>query len=101
VRAARTLFGKVDWMSESRPDDADKALPEVASDPLAMRLLAAQRTLAALAPGAEVRIRLNLRLAAICTAVKTTGTSGATCLERLDNLIAEAERARCAAPKDV
>jgi len=88
-------------MSESRPDEADKALLDVASDPLATRLLAAHRVLASLAPGAEVRIRLNLRLAAICTAVKTPGTSGATCLERLDNLIAEAEQARCAAAKDV
>ncbi|HUC59645.1 MAG TPA: hypothetical protein VMA95_19755 [Streptosporangiaceae bacterium] len=74
-------------MSES--EDRAEDLP----DELAVRLRDAQRLLARLRAPAEVRIRLNLRLAAICNSLKMPDSSKAGCVLRLDQLIADAERA--------
>lgn len=88
-------------VSESVPPAPAGESAELAtSDPLAARLLATQRLLAALDPASEVRIRLNLRFTAICTAVKTPGSSRSSCLDRLDSLAAEAEQARHNAAKE-
>jgi hypothetical protein len=65
------------------------------ADPLAARLLAVQRALAALtALGAdsEARLRLNNRFMAICTALKMPDASRIRCIRRLNELLAEAEQ---------
>jgi hypothetical protein len=79
----------VGWVSEPEPHEDD-----VSGDVLAEKLLAVQRLLAALNADSEVRIRLNLRFMAICTSLKTPGSSRARGLRRLDRLMADAEQAR-------
>jgi hypothetical protein len=76
-------------MSESEPDS-----PAAPGDPLAARLLAAQRALAALSADCEARPRLNSRFMAICTALKMPGASRIRCIRRLNELVAEAEQVR-------
>ena len=83
-------------MSESKPESPAAS---TRSDPLAARLLAAQRALAALSTesaGAdpETRVRLNNRFMAICTALKMPGASRIRCIRRLNELLADAEQAR-------
>jgi hypothetical protein len=92
-------------MSESEPDNpalgpgsgaAAPAAP-AAGDPLAARLLAVQRALAALSAdpaGAEVRLRLNHRFTAICAALKMPGASRIRSIRRLNELMAETEQVR-------
>lgn len=74
-------------MSESEPD-------KPAGDPLAARLLAVQKALAALGADSPDRIRLNHRFVAICTALKMPGASRIRCIRRLNALMADADRVR-------
>jgi len=74
---------------------------EPADDALAERLLAVQRVLTTLSADSEARIRLNLRFMAICTSLKTPGASRTRGLRRLDQLMADAERALGATSEDV
>jgi hypothetical protein len=90
-------FGTLEqMMSESEPESPAASAP---GDPLAAKLLAVQRALAALgteSEGAdpEARVRLNNRFMAICTALKMPGASGIRCIRRLNELLAEAEQVR-------
>ncbi|HWF80891.1 MAG TPA: hypothetical protein VN695_09915 [Streptosporangiaceae bacterium] len=84
-----SVFARVGWVNVPDSDDSD-----VSGDVLAEKLLAVQRFLAALNADSEVRIRLNLRFMAICTSLKTPGSSRARGLRRLDRLITDAELAR-------
>jgi hypothetical protein len=85
-------FGTLEeMMSESEPDNPAAPAP---GDPLAARLLAVQQALAALSPDSEVRVRLNSRFMAICTALKMPGASRIRCIRRLNELMAEAEQVR-------
>jgi len=63
-------------------------------DALAARLLAAQRVLCALNADPDVRTRLHLRFMAICTSLKMPAANRSRGAQRLDRLIADAERAR-------
>jgi hypothetical protein len=83
-------------MSESEPEGATAPAGSAAGDPLAARLLAVQRALAALSVDAdsEARLRLNHRFAAICAALKMPGASRVRCIRRLNQLMAEAEQVR-------
>jgi hypothetical protein len=85
-------------MTESEPGSAPRA-SAAPGDPLAARLLAVQRALAALSvesEGAdpEARVRLNNRFMAVCTALKMPGASRIRCIRRLNELLAEAEQVR-------
>ena len=62
------------------------------ADPLAAKLLAAQQALCALSIDSDARIRLHLRLMAICTSLKLPGADEVRGAERLDRLMADAER---------
>lgn len=77
-------------MTDTEP--AGYRLPQATADPLAARLLAAHRTLAAIGDP-DKRLRLHLRLMSICTALKMPGANRSRCARRLDRLIADAERA--------
>jgi hypothetical protein len=74
-------------VTEPEPHD------DVSGDVLAEKLLAVQRSLAALNADSEVRIRLNFRFMAICTSLKMPGASRVRGLRRLDELMADAELA--------
>ncbi len=63
-------------------------------DALAERLLAAHRALAALGTESDARIRLHLRFMAICSSLKMPGANRVRGVQRLDELMADAERAR-------
>ena len=79
-------------MTES--ESAQSALGAQADgDALAARLLAVQRTLCGLDVDPEARMRLHLRFMAICTSLKMPGASQVRGAERLDRLMADAERA--------
>ncbi|HEX5188828.1 MAG TPA: hypothetical protein VFW16_04765 [Streptosporangiaceae bacterium] len=83
-------------MSESEPARPEPGA-QAAGDALAARLLAAQRLLGALGAGkggGDVRLRLHLRFAAICTSLKLPSADRDRAAERLDRLIADAELAR-------
>ena len=62
-------------------------------DELAVRLLDARRMLAGLRVPDDVRIRLSLRLVAICTALKMPDSSKSACALRLDQFLADARQA--------
>ena len=64
------------------------------SDELAASLLAAHRALATLGTESDARIRLHLRFMAICTSLKLPGANRARGAQRLDRLMADAEKAR-------
>jgi hypothetical protein len=81
-------------VTESEPGRTLPGGGGVSSDVLAARLLAAHRILAALNADSDVRIRLHLRLMAICTSLKMPGASTARGIERLDRLMADAHEAR-------
>ena len=125
VPAVRSRFGKVESMKESEPAQSELAQSELAQseqaqseqaqseqappepgaqaagDALAASLLAAQRLLCALETGqtaGDVRLRLQLRYAAICTSLKLPAADRARAAERLDRLIADAELARRGEP---
>lgn len=92
-------------MKESEPAQSEQAPQEpgaqAAADALAASLLAAQRLLCALETGraaGDVRLRLQLRYAAICTSLKLPAADRARAAERLDRLIADAELARGGEP---
>ncbi len=78
--------------------EPESARPETGSrataDPLAARLLAAQRLLCAPDIDPDIRLKLQLRFAAICTSLKLPAVDRARGAERLEGLIADAERAR-------
>ncbi|HEX6931403.1 MAG TPA: hypothetical protein VF162_04610 [Streptosporangiaceae bacterium] len=86
-------------MTESEPAQPEPGA-QPAGDTLAARLLAAQRLLCALDMGpdgqvaSDVRLKLQLRYAAICTSLKLPAADRARAAERLDRLIADAEMAR-------
>ncbi|HVB42597.1 MAG TPA: hypothetical protein VNF47_07790 [Streptosporangiaceae bacterium] len=81
-------------MTEPEPDSPGSGPDAAAGDALAARLLAAQRLLSALNVEAEVRVQLHLRFMAICTALKMPGASLTRGAQRLDQLMADAERAQ-------
>gem|GEM_PF-2719316 len=80
-------------MTKSEPGEAAPRAGATAHT-LADRLLAAQRGIATLHVDSDVRMRLQLRLMAICTALKVPGASVARGARRLDRLIADTDRAR-------
>lgn len=59
---------------------------------LAERLLAAQRSLGSLDIVADVRIRLQRRLMAICDATKAPGADPDRCVRRLEQFLEEIDR---------
>jgi len=93
VSVAASRFGRVDAMTES-----ESALPvpgkQPAADALAAKLLAVQRLLSALDVEPDVRLRLHLRYMAICTSLKLPAANRTLGALRLDQLMADAERAR-------
>ena len=66
---------------------------QAAGDTLAARLLAAQRLLRARDMDGDVRLKLQVRYAAICTSLKLPPADRVRGAERLDRLIADAELA--------
>jgi hypothetical protein len=78
--------------------ESESALPEpgkqAAADALAAKLLAVQRLLSRLDVDPDVRLRLHLRYMAICTSLKLPAADRARGALRLDQLMADAERAR-------
>jgi hypothetical protein len=78
-------------VTKSEPRDAR---PGTAADVLADRLLAARRVISSLSVESDVRMRLHLRLMAICAALKVPGAIDARVARRLDRLMADVERAR-------
>jgi hypothetical protein len=96
--AVRSRFGTVGSMTESEPVPTERGA-QAAGDALAARLLAAQRVLCALEMAEDakdtrdVRLKLQLRYAAICTSLKLPAADRARAAERLDRLIADAELA--------
>jgi len=80
-------------VSESAPGEAAASGEAADGDALAARLLAAHRALAALSAESDARIRLQLRYMAICTSLKLPGANRARGAQRLNRLMADAERA--------
>lgn len=80
-------------MTESEPAQPEPGA-QAAGDALAARLLAAQRLLWVPGMDGDVRLKLHLRYAAICTSLKLPAADRARAAERLDRLIADAEMAR-------
>ena len=91
-------------MTESEPEQSAGQPPgqpaaepgpgaHATGDPLAARLLAAQRLLCAPDLESDARLRLQLRYAAICTSLKLPSADRARAAERLARLIADAELA--------
>jgi hypothetical protein len=78
--------------------DSDPAQPgpdkEPATDAVAAKLLAVQRLLAELDVDPDVRLRLHVRYMAICTSLKLPTANQARLALRLDQLTADAQRAR-------
>jgi len=78
--------------------ESDSAEPgpgkQPVADPLAAKLLAVQRLLSELDVHPDVRLRLHLRYMAICTSLKLPAADRARGVLRLDQLTADAERAR-------
>src|SRR5579859_1554794 len=100
-----SAFGRVGSMSDSEPARSERGTQAEAegaagsgSDPLAARLLAAQRALRGLTADPDVVMRLHLRFMAICTSLKVPGANRLRGAQRLDRLIADAERARGGGP---
>ena len=81
-------------MTRSEPDEAKPGESAAGSDLLAARLLAAQRLITVLNADSDVRMGLQLRLMAICTAMKAPGANVASSSGRLDQLMADIEHAR-------
>jgi len=102
VLGATAAFGRVESMSESESArsepgaEAESGAREVhaGGDPLAARLLAVQRVLRGLNVDPDLRMRLHLRFMAICTSLKMPSANRLKGAERLDRLMADAERAR-------
>jgi len=79
-------------VTQSEPRDPTPGTA-AAADALAGRLLATRRVISSLNVESEVRMRLHLRLIAICAALKVPGAIEAHGARRLDRLMADAERA--------
>jgi hypothetical protein len=79
-------------MTESEPAEPGLGA-QPAGDPLAARLLAAQRLLCAPDIDSDARLRLRLRFAAICASLKLPSADRVRGAERLERLIADAEHA--------
>ena len=77
-------------MTRSEPAQPGPAA-QAAGDALAERLRAVQRLLCTLDMNPDVRLRLQLRYAAICTSLKLPSADRDRGAERLDRLIADAE----------
>jgi len=77
-----------------RESDEARSAADAADDGLAARLLTAHRFLSTLDVDPDVRIGLHLRFMAICSSLKVPGANRARGAERLDRLVADAERAR-------
>lgn len=90
VSVLRPWFGTVESMTESEPAQPGLGA-QAAGDTLAARLLAAQRLLCTPDLDSDVRLRLQLRYAAICTSLKLPSADRFRGAERLDRLIADAE----------
>jgi hypothetical protein len=82
------------WMTESESVQSGLGSQADGDDALAARLLAAQRVLCALNVDPEVRTRLHLRFMAICTSLKMPAANRIRGAQRLEQLMADAERAR-------
>jgi hypothetical protein len=82
------------WMTESESAQSGLGSQADGDDALAARLLAAQRVLCALNVDPEVRMRLHLRFMAICTSLKMPAANRIRGAQRLEQLMADAERAR-------
>lgn len=80
-------------MTESESAQQSGLGSQADGDALAAKLLAAQRVLCALNVDPDVRIRLHLRFMAICTSLKMPAANRLRGAERLDRLMADAERA--------
>ncbi len=80
-------------MTESEPAQPETGARAV-GDALAARLLAARRLLCEPGIDQDMRLRLQLRYAAICTSLKLPSADLARGAERLDRLIADAEQSR-------
>jgi hypothetical protein len=80
-------------MTESDSAQPGPGKPPTA-DALAAKLLAVQRLLSELDVHPDVRLRLHLRYMAICTSLKLPAANRARGVLRLDQLAADAERAR-------
>jgi hypothetical protein len=81
----------VDVMTTSEPGQSGSGAP-AAGDALAERLRAAQRLLCEPSIDPDVRLRLQLRYAAICTSLKLPAADRERAAQRLDRLIADAKR---------
>jgi hypothetical protein len=89
VRAAGELLARFDIHTE-----ADRRTPEPAGEgDMPGRLLMAQRLLGSASLPADVRIRLQRRLVAICDAMKAPGADDVRSARRLDLLLTELARA--------
>ncbi len=73
---------------------SDAGAVSAEGDTLAARLLAVQRLLRGLNVDQDMRIKLHLRFMAICTSLKMPEANLPNCAQRLDRLMADAERAR-------
>lgn len=82
------------WMTEFESAQSGLGSQADGDDALAARLLAAQRVLCALTADPDVRMRLHLRFMAICTSLKMPAANRIRGAQRLDQLMADAERAR-------
>jgi hypothetical protein len=80
-------------MTESEPSEPEPGA-RPGGDTLAARLLVAQRLLCSLEMEGDVRLRLQLRYAAICTSLKLPTVDRDRLTRRLDRLIADIERER-------
>ncbi len=80
-------------MTESEPAQPETGA-RVVGDALAARLLAARRLLCEPGIDQDMRLRLQVRYAAICTSLKLPSADLARGAERLDRLIADAELSR-------
>jgi hypothetical protein len=80
-------------MTESEPAQPEPGR-QPAADALAAKLRAVQRLLSGLDVDPDVRLRLHLRYLAICTSLKLPGANRARGALRLEQLMADAERAR-------
>ena len=81
-------------MTESESAQSGPGSRADGEDALAARLLAAQRVLCTLNVDPDVRTKLHLRFMAICTSLKMPAANRIRGAQRLEQLMADAERAR-------
>src|SRR5258708_25869000 len=93
VSAVPSLFGRLGMMTECQSAEPGPG-KQPAADAVAAKLLAVQRLLSALDVDPDVRLRLHLRYMAICTSLKLPAANRTRGALRLDQLMADAARAR-------